>query len=161
MPRARDIWERFWEKVHKLPGDGCWLWTGARSRHGGYGIVSYKLKPHRAHALSWEFANGTKPTGMVICHKCDNPPCVRPSHLMLGTHRDNIRDMAAKGRQGLHRNPERAIRGTRHHNAKLTDELVREIRTSSESAYALAKRLGVSEPTIARVRQRVTWRHVL
>ena len=98
---GRPIPVRFWEKVRK--GGGCWLWTGNRHRRG-YGILGLRREGKRtisakAHRLSWEIHNGPIPAGMVVCHHCDNPPCVNPSHLFLGTQVDNIRDMVAKGRQ--------------------------------------------------------------
>lgn len=90
--------ERFWRKVDKSAGpEGCWPWTG--SRHGfGYGFVSAGGKRRGAHRVSWELANGPIPDGLSVCHRCDNPPCVNPAHLFLGTVGDNTRDMMAKGR---------------------------------------------------------------
>jgi hypothetical protein len=92
--------ERFWSKVRRHPTD-CWEWQGYRMNKG-YGSVH--VKPGRggkvlAHRLAYEFANG--PVGdFYVLHKCDNPACVRPSHLFLGNQQDNIRDMHAKGRGG-------------------------------------------------------------
>lgn len=93
---------RFWNKVDKT-GD-CWLWTGATKDGFPYGIIcppggtGKGRPPIRAHRLSWEMAHGPIPRGMVVCHKCDQPRCVRPEHLFLGTQGDNVRDAAEKGR---------------------------------------------------------------
>lgn len=87
--------DRFWAKVEK--GEGCWEWQGARHPHG-YGQVRIAGICVFAHRYSWQLANGPIPGGLNVCHHCDNPKCVRPDHLFLGTQRDNLQDMAGKGR---------------------------------------------------------------
>ena len=79
------------------PNSGCWLWAG-RLCGGGYGSLKVDGRRCQAHRASWEFHIGPIPAGLLACHKCDNPPCINPSHIFLGTHRDNLRDMVAKGR---------------------------------------------------------------
>lgn len=90
---------RFWEKVYIPEGDSCWEWTGALS-DSGYG--AFKIMPGKkvpAHVFSWELENKKSvPEGLFVLHQCDYRPCVRPAHLFLGTHQDNMRDMAEKGR---------------------------------------------------------------
>jgi len=88
---------RFWEKVIKQDGDKCWEWSGSRSQQG-YGKFGVKRIPQQAHRISYEIAFGPFDAKMCICHKCDNPPCVRPDHLFLGTHQENTRDMIRKRR---------------------------------------------------------------
>lgn len=87
--------DRFWDKVDRS-GD-CWLWTGAKFS-GGYGHFNSNGFNHLAHRFAWELENGPIPDGLILLHACDNPSCVRVSHLTLGTHEDNARDMVAKGR---------------------------------------------------------------
>jgi hypothetical protein len=91
--RTRPAHVRFWEHVEKLPDDGCWVWTGSRLQ-SGYGTFD----KGRAHRFSYALANGPIPDGLHICHRCDNPPCVRPDHLFAGTRVDNMQDAIAKGR---------------------------------------------------------------
>lgn len=90
------IGQRFWANVDKTLGHGpqgtCWVWTACAIK--GYGYISRTL----AHRVSWEIHNSPIPEGLCVLHKCDNPPCVNPEHLFLGTKKDNILDAVAKGR---------------------------------------------------------------
>jgi hypothetical protein len=96
FPRTRrPASERFWEKVQK--GDGCWVWMGALIK--GYGAFQQETtRTVRAHRFSYEEANGPIPSGLQICHSCDNPRCVRPDHMRVGTALDNSRDKWSRGR---------------------------------------------------------------
>lgn len=91
------IAERFWPRVDKAVGQGpdgtCWEWTASRNGDG-YGFSNHTM----AHRVSWEIHNGSIPNGLCVLHRCDNPPCVNPAHLFLGTKKDNAADMSAKGR---------------------------------------------------------------
>lgn len=96
----RTLSERFWQKVAKQD-DGCWVWQGARAGHG-YGTLKRGERglTKLAHRISWELHFGAIPDGMCVCHHCDEPPCVNPDHLFLGTVKDNVGDMLEKGRRG-------------------------------------------------------------
>ena len=111
--------ERFWTKVDKS-GD-CWVWTAARNELGYGNFCNAERRTELAHRASWRLTYGPVPDEMNVLHRCDNPPCVRPDHLFLGTDADNVADMIAKGRQ--HR-----VDGERNGRAKLTDAQVAEIR---------------------------------
>lgn len=96
QPKASDG-IRFWRHVDKS-GD-CWVWTARRAKGSkGYGLTTIGRVTVKAHRLSWQLANGPIPSGLHVCHRCDNPPCVRPDHLFLGTHQDNMADKVRKGR---------------------------------------------------------------
>src|SRR5439155_3122988 len=96
MPPARPMAEAFWEKVEPEPNSGCFIWTGATTR--GYGRMTISQKAAIATRVSWELHYGAIPTGYDVLHKCDQPWCVNPQHLFLGTAQDNIRDARNKGR---------------------------------------------------------------
>lgn len=145
-PRNRTPEQRFWAHVQKQDGDACWLWSGGKSV--GYGCLRVSGKSVLAHRFSWEIHNGPIPAGLVACHKCDNPACVRPDHLFLGTQVENIKDMWLKGRGHA---PDVKY-GSAHHNAKLTEEQVQEARAlyaaGGVTQTALAVRFNVSLPTM-------------
>lgn len=152
----KDI-DRFWSHVDKS-GD-CWLWTAYRSKRG-YGQFGYFDKVLKAHRVSYEIAFGKIPDGKEICHTCDNPSCVRPSHLFAGTHSENIRDSVNKGRGYLQKHPEDR-QGERHPLAKLTEEHVNDIRNSKgKSQSQLAKQYGVCRWTIRRILSRISWKNI-
>lgn len=142
------------------PNSGCFLWLGLLAKNG-YGVLTWRGRGgHYAHRAAWEVANGCPvPAGMYVCHSCDNRACVNPAHLWAGSHADNLKDMARKGRG--HRGSDLA-RGERHYGAILREADVIAIRRDSRSAHtALAVRYGVSPSTIERVRKGLNWKHLL
>lgn len=97
--RDADYVGRFWARVDQSGGpDACWLWLGKRIVSGRYGVVFINYHEIRAHRYAFELTHGPIPTGLLVLHSCDNPPCVNPAHLRLGTSLDNARDTAARGR---------------------------------------------------------------
>ena len=148
----RNIEERFWEKVNKS-GD-CWEWT-ASTFVNGYGKFGVNGKTLRAHRVSYEFIHGPIPDGLLACHRCDNKICVRPSHIFLGTDKDNSNDREKKGR---------TARGERSGKAKLTEEKVKNIRKEYSSGNTakvkLAEKYGVTRQAISLVINSKRWARV-
>jgi hypothetical protein len=132
----------------------CWEWTGTRNP-AGYGLINVRDSPRLAHRVAYTLANGSIPLGMSVLHKCDNPGCVRPDHLFIGTLADNNADMRTKGRQ---RGP--SLKGSTNPNALLTEAKVRAIRKSNAKGTDLARKYGVTETTISSIRLRRSWGHV-
>lgn len=119
---------RFWIKITK--SDGCWLWAGHRFKNGYGCIRTDGSDPRRqllTHRVAYELTYGSIPDGLVVCHHCDNPPCVRPDHLFISTQRGNVADCVSKGRAGDH-TPITPAHGESHYRAILTDKQVVEIR---------------------------------
>lgn len=136
--------ERFWSKV--VRSDGCWLWAAATDKDG-YGRFSVGRQMVLAHRLAFELANGVVPGGLVVRHTCDNPPCCRPDHLIVGTQLDNVRDMHERGRQVM---PPVAY-GKCNGNSELSDAQVAEVRiwlALGESHRSIARMFGVGKTTV-------------
>ena len=150
---------RFWSKVN-IPhgGFGCWEWTSGKNGQG-YGQFYLSSFPGRcvsAHRIAWILSLGKIPAGVLALHHCDNPACVNPAHLFLGTHADNAHDRDQKGRRLP---PAGALNG----NAKLTEADIQTIRDWDNSGVPraeIARRLGVSPPLISRVMLGKAWKHV-
>lgn len=148
--------ERFWRKVSKT--EQCWIWTGNR-RPNGYGAIQEGAKGSRtlsAHRLSYEMHCGPIPDHHVVMHTCDNPSCVRPDHLLVGTYQENMDDMWAKGRGRPAVNL-----GEASGRAKLTDERVRFIRANPRMGHKeIADLWGLSPNAVRGVRIGRTWKHI-
>lgn len=137
--------ERFDSRIEK--SDGCWIWRGKKNSDG-YGELQVGLRIEKAHRFAYRREFGEIPFGMEICHRCDNPACVRPGHLFLGSHSDNMRDMVAKGRD---RQPCR--RGEKHGAAKLTDSQAVAIRSDRRAQSAIAREYGVSQSLVSMIQR--------
>lgn len=151
--------QKFWAKVDKS-GD-CWVWTGCRNEDGYGSFNSKALCVGRAHRASYVLTYGRIPDGLQVLHKCDNPPCVRPDHLFLGTNADNVADRIAKGRKTT---PGKVYRGSESRLAKLTEKQVIAIRErySKEDVpqHQIAREMGVSQSLISMIITRHIWAHV-
>lgn len=131
---------------------GCWLWTGPLNDKG-YGIFYFGRGRVLAHRLSWAIVHGRVPNDRFVLHRCDNPKCCNPEHLFLGTPKDNVDDMDAKGR----RNP---VHGTAHHGATLNPEQVRDIRSDPRSNADIGRAYGVTRSAIWKVKNGMWWTRV-
>ena len=152
----KTVAERFWPKVTKAGPDDCWPWNAGRDDKG-YGTLSTRhgKSPVKAHRVSWELHNGPIPPGKEVMHDCDNPPCVNPRHLKLGTHQQNMADAHKRGRINNYRHG----RGENNNAAKLTADQVREVRlfAGKLTQTALAKEFKVSRRTIFNILNRKQW----
>lgn len=146
---------RFWAQVRKQDGEGCWEWQGGRATKLQYGYMSLGHSSAYAHRISWQIAHGSIQTGLCVLHRCDNPPCVRPDHLFLGTRRDNMTDKIEKGRQH---------RGEQTGGVVLAEAQVMDIlaayATGEFPILGLADKHGVKEATIRAIVNGQTWAHV-
>ena len=156
MPKT--ILQRFNEKWILHPYTGCWIWT-AHIASSGYGKIRHQGRIKRAHRLSYELHIGPIPEGggyyetLCVCHHCDNPTCVNPDHLFIGSQADNLRDMADKGRGA-------PPFGENHGRSKLTESDVIAIRSDSRSLRAIAADYHIRHSTVGDIRLRKTWRHL-
>jgi hypothetical protein len=154
MPK-RNTPEAFWQKVDR--SGQCWIWTGYRLP-GGYGRLTWRGTHAYAHRISWVITRGPIPGDLSVLHRCDNPPCVRPDHLFLGTQADNMADRDQKGR---HRTNPR--RGESCWRSRMTEESVctaRAMRSSGHTLRSIGTYLGVHHNTIEAVVNGRSWKHV-
>ena len=147
--------ERFWSKVEKT--DGCWLWKGAvmwSPSGADYGAFGLHGKARRAHRVAWLLTHGSDPGAMDVLHSCDTPLCVNPAHLSLGTHKDNMDDMNAKGRNGS--------TGEKSKWAKLTEDDVRRIRALKgiKKQREIADEYGLHLTYVSQIWCRKSWKHI-
>lgn len=148
--RRKTVEQRLMEKVRKDPG-GCWLWTGVVVRR--YGQIGVKGKGRRTHRVSYELFKGPIPEGLYVLHSCDNPLCVNPDHLFLGTNEDNMADMVKKGRAAR-------MAGEKHGMSKLTAQDVTRILRDNRKQKEIAKDYAVTQSLISHVKCRKGWKHI-
>jgi hypothetical protein len=166
FPITPEIEARFWSHVRKTDdADSCWEWQGGRWKKSGYGVFKKGNQRYKAHRVAYAIQYGKWPDNLT-CHTCDNPKCVRGSHLFDGTNAENLSDMVAKGRsmRGIPRKPEAILRGERNPNHHFTEQDILTIRSMDLSQpgakAALARELGVSKFAISAILHRKTWRHL-
>jgi hypothetical protein len=141
---------------HVVRGEGCWEWIGNRNS-SGYGITRGRI---RAHRMSYELFCSPIPVGALVLHRCDNPPCVRPDHLFLGTQQDNMSDMIAKRRHWVWRRPGNIPRGESHHNSTLRVEQMRAIRflrLAGASSRQVARAFAMSKTNVLDICSGRSW----
>lgn len=149
---------RFWSKVDQRGPDECWAWQGWIDQKG-YGYFGYRYRMRRAHRISWLLTHGEWPGDLMVLHRCDNPSCVNPAHLFLGTAQDNTDDMIIKGRKRVGYRP----KGSEHGNSKLTEIDIPVIRKMLNDGYtmdAVAAHFNVARSTIGRVKSGACWKHI-
>jgi len=164
----------FWDRVSK--SDECWEWTGPFNRRG-YGRYWYGERVWSSHRLSYLWAYGPIAEGLYVCHRCDNPKCVRPDHLFAGTSKENRQDAKRKGRLHWKKKPESIARGERHGSrthpgiragskngrAKITEALAVEMRrlyaTKEYRQQDLAEKYGLNVSTVKRTLNRTYWKN--
>lgn len=144
------IEDRFMQRVRKT--DSCWLWLGSKDRDG-YPLFMAEINGERfrkGHRVSYAMFRGKVGNGILVCHTCDNPSCVNPDHLFLGTSDDNMKDKAAKGRS-------RVPQGEKSPHAKLTQEQAQAILIDARPYIAIANEYGISATTVGSIKQRASW----
>lgn len=155
----RPLTHRIEEGSIPEPNSGCWIWLGALTAEigrlrGAYGTITVFGIQKKAHRVSFEAFHHAIPDGMEVCHRCDNPICVNPDHLFVGTHLDNMIDRDRKCRRT-------APRGTKNGWAKLDDETIRAIRDAQGTQAEIAERYGTDQTNVSLIRRRKRWAHII
>lgn len=148
--KYRNMRERFDNSFEMVTESGCWIWNGYLNS-SGYGGITWNNKSFTMHRYSYEQFIGPIPKGACVLHRCDTPACVNPGHLFLGSNIDNQKDKIAKNRQA---------KGSSQGSAKLTADLVRAIRLSSDGPAAISNKYGIHRSTAYKIKNKLTWRHV-
>jgi len=143
------LFHRLYCRTQFVSETGCWEYCGAKNP-GGYGIIRGCPQTYLAHRVAWILDNGPIPQGVCVCHTCDNPSCINPAHLWLGTRADNNRDKEEKGRAVYHP-------GEKNGGAKLTEEQVYAIRKDNRIQIEIAAEYGCDQTTVSEIKRRKTW----
>lgn len=155
--------DQFWSNVDKRDKKECWVWIGSKSGRG-YGRFKVNGRFHTAHRIGYALKNGAVNPRLDVCHHCDNRPCVNPSHLFAGTHKQNMDDCAAKGRNavgdrnGSRIHPKSRPIGEGHANHKLTTAQVIQIRAAGGTCAAVGVRFGIGHAQVCKIKLRQQWR---
>lgn len=158
------IFKRFAKHTRYNPENGCWEWTGAlRSKNSEYGAINIGGRIKLAHRVSYELYKGEIPKGMSVCHKCDNPKCVNPDHLFIGTHSDNMMDAYQKGRLDV---PEgvKFKKGNMPANATITKEQAVQVKLAIKGGMGnkeISETLGIKYGTIVDIRRGKSFKNIL
>jgi hypothetical protein len=173
--KPQPLRERLYQHISPEPNSGCWLWAGPGTHPQGYGYLEIpkslsptaRRKMMGAHVLSYIVHKGPVPSGRMICHTCDMPPCVNPDHLYAGTAKQNGEDMRRRGRslagdRNPSKRPEVAVqrRGEDNGNVRITEETVVAILVSPLNQRMAAARYHVAASWVQRIRRREVWKHV-
>ena len=150
-PKFPTMKDRFLNSFEMITESGCWVWGGSVNE-SGYGQMTWKNRSYSAHRFSYQQFVGSIPESMCVLHQCDVPSCVNPNHLFLGTNQDNMKDKVSKERQA---------KGEKQGSAKLTTVQVMEILGSNNTFAALANKYGVQATTVANIKKRKTWVHIV
>jgi hypothetical protein len=141
---------RFWAKVQK--SEGCWEWVGHRDKDG-YGSIRAQGTRIRAHRMAWQLSNEDIPEGLMVLHKCDNPPCCNPAHLYVGGNSDNMKDKFERNRQ--------SNAGIKNAMSKLTDQDILAIRSDPRQHQVIASEYHITPSTVSHILAGAGWRHLL
>lgn len=150
------VLEKFWKHVKIDSMTGCWQWTGGKNEFG-YGIFCTDKRRIRTHRYCWELFKEPIPKGMCICHHCDNPSCINPDHMFIGTQAENMADMRKK-----HRGSTKPRPGTENPAAKLSEQQVRIIFSMNGTVRAeeVAQVFNVKKTSVYNIWSRITWKHL-
>lgn len=151
--RDTPLQERFEISHSPEPNTGCWIWTQSVDKDG-YGLICKEKKQRRAHRMAYELFVGQIPKGILVCHICDTPSCVNPSHLFLGTAKDNTQDCIKKGR-------DYRPRGNDHPNSKVSSEdvdVIRRLRSYNLALKEIAAKFGLSFQHVSAIARGVSWK---
>lgn len=144
--------QRFESYIIPEPNTGCWIWLGC-TMETGYGRFNLNKRNTFAHRVSYALYKSNAPSGLLICHTCDNRWCVNPDHLYIGTHSENNLD-------AYRRRKRKNIQGVNGSNTKLCNEDVFFIRSSQLTRKLLAEKFNVSVPLIGKIQRRLLWKHI-